>query len=156
MGQSWRAGVAFVRDERSVPRITVYLLIGALFVAVTIAYGTLEIYGGSQVGGWRAIAIGQAYIVMRLAIRLIVRRLRAAAVCNACHAVIAEYGTSIVWIGTIQSLALRIDDHHRDELRQRRSARDQEHRPLTPLQSVAPPATIPPAPLVQTAMYTGE
>ena len=50
--------------------VTVYLLIGALFVAVTIAYGTLEIYGGSQVGGWRAIAIGQAYIVVRLAIRL--------------------------------------------------------------------------------------
>ena len=42
-----------------------------MFATVTIAYGTLEIYGGSQVGGWRAIAIGQAYIVMRLTIRLI-------------------------------------------------------------------------------------
>jgi hypothetical protein len=30
----------------------------------------LEIYGGSQVGGWRAILLGQLYIVFRLAIRL--------------------------------------------------------------------------------------
>jgi len=50
--------------------IALYLMIGAVFVAVTIAYGTLEIYGGSQVGGWRAIAIGQAYVLFRLAIRL--------------------------------------------------------------------------------------
>lgn len=69
LGQSWRAGVTFVRANAG-PTITVYLLIGALFVAATVAYGTLEIYGGSQVGGWRAIAIGQAYIVMRLVLRL--------------------------------------------------------------------------------------
>ena len=50
--------------------ITLYLMTGAIFVVITIAYGTLEIYGGSQVGGWRAIAIGQAYVLVRLAIRL--------------------------------------------------------------------------------------
>lgn len=67
--QSWRAGVAFLRANARAA-ITVYLLIGAAFAAITIAYGTLEIYGGSQVGGWRAIIIGQAYIVARLVLRL--------------------------------------------------------------------------------------
>jgi hypothetical protein len=49
---------------------TLYLLTGALFVALLIAYGTLEAYGGSQVGGWRGVAIAQAYIIARLTIRL--------------------------------------------------------------------------------------
>lgn len=68
--QALRAGAAFVLAN---PRIvfTLYLMTALLFAAVTIGYGTLEIYGGSQVGGWRAIAIGQGYIVMRLTIRLI-------------------------------------------------------------------------------------
>jgi hypothetical protein len=47
-----------------------YVMTGAIFVLVTVAYGTLEIYGGSRVGGWRAIAIGQAYVFVRLGIRL--------------------------------------------------------------------------------------
>ena len=47
-----------------------FVMTGMIFVAITVAYGVLEIYGGSQVGGWRAIAIGQAYVFVRLAIRL--------------------------------------------------------------------------------------
>jgi hypothetical protein len=47
-----------------------FVMTGAMFVALTAAYGVLEIYGGSQIGGWRAIAIGQAYVLVRLAIRL--------------------------------------------------------------------------------------
>lgn len=47
-----------------------YLMTGLIFALVTVAYGTLEIYGGSRVGGWRAIAIGQAYVFVRLGIRL--------------------------------------------------------------------------------------
>ena len=64
------------RRDRFHPRacrwrsLTLYVMTGAIFVAITVAYGTLEIYGGSQVGGWRAIAIGQAYVLVRLAIRL--------------------------------------------------------------------------------------
>jgi hypothetical protein len=50
--------------------VTLYLITGAIFVAITIAYGTLEVYGGSRVGGWRAVAIGQFYVFVRLAIRL--------------------------------------------------------------------------------------
>jgi hypothetical protein len=69
-GQAMRAGAAFVLANLRIV-FTLYLMTALLFATVTIAYGTLEIYGGSQVGGWRAIAIGQAYIVMRLAIRLI-------------------------------------------------------------------------------------
>jgi hypothetical protein len=46
------------------------VMTGIIFVLVTVAYGTLEIYGGSRVGGWRAIAIGQAYVFVRLGIRL--------------------------------------------------------------------------------------
>jgi hypothetical protein len=63
------AAAAFVR--RHVAAVIVLYAIGALvFATATVAYGALEIYGGSQVGGWRAIVIGQAYIVFRLALRL--------------------------------------------------------------------------------------
>lgn len=66
---SIRAGAMFVRtNPRAVASL--YLITGAVFVVLTVAYGALEIYGGSQVGGWRAIAIGQIYILVRLAIRL--------------------------------------------------------------------------------------
>jgi hypothetical protein len=47
-----------------------FAMTGVIFAAMTVAYGVLEVYGGSQVGGWRAIAIGQAYVLVRLAIRL--------------------------------------------------------------------------------------
>jgi hypothetical protein len=69
------AGAAFKHSWRFVTRhpgsvFILYLATGLLFVAVLIAYGTLEIEGGSRVGGWRGIAIAQAYIVARLIIRL--------------------------------------------------------------------------------------
>lgn len=47
-----------------------YLATGALFVLLLTAYGAVEIAGDVQVGGWRGVAIAQAYIVARLAIRL--------------------------------------------------------------------------------------
>lgn len=64
-----RAAIDFIRSH-AVAVVMLYVVTGAIFVAVTVAYGVLEIYGGSQVGGWRAIAIGQAYVFIRLAIRL--------------------------------------------------------------------------------------
>lgn len=63
--ESWR----FVR-ARAGAALALYLMTGALLVLVLIAYGTLEAYGGSRVGGWRAIAIAQAYIIVRIVIRL--------------------------------------------------------------------------------------
>jgi hypothetical protein len=64
-----RAAIAFIR-ARTGAVIALYLITGLIFVVITVAYGTLEVVGGSQVGGWRAIAIGQAYVFVRLAIRL--------------------------------------------------------------------------------------
>ena len=60
--------------QRDIPVRRVQYLIKPFvfgFVIVTIAYGTLEVYGGSRVGGWRAVAIGQAYVLVRLALRLL-------------------------------------------------------------------------------------
>ena len=61
--------LAFIRSHFGAV-VVLYVITGAIFVLITIAYGVLEIYGGSQVGGWRAIAIGQAYVLARLGIRL--------------------------------------------------------------------------------------
>lgn len=71
LGQAVGQGVSFVRRNAGAV-IALYLMTALVFVVVTIAYGILEISGGSPVGGWRAIAIGQAYILVRLAIRLTV------------------------------------------------------------------------------------
>ena len=64
-----RASIAFAR-ARLGSVVTLFVMTGLIFVIATVAYGTLELAGGSQVGGWRAIAIGQAYVLVRLAIRL--------------------------------------------------------------------------------------
>jgi hypothetical protein len=64
-----RSAAAFVR-RRIGGVVVLYLFTGLIFIVATAAYGTLEVYGGSRVGGWRAIAIGQAYVLVRLAIRL--------------------------------------------------------------------------------------
>ncbi len=64
------ASLAFVR-RHTAPVVTLYLLTGVLMAAMLIAYGTGEIYGGTRLGGWRAVAIGQAYIVGRIALRLV-------------------------------------------------------------------------------------
>lgn len=48
-----------------------YLLTGLLFLAVTAGYGAVDFYGGARVGGWRGIALGQAYITGRLTVRLV-------------------------------------------------------------------------------------
>jgi hypothetical protein len=47
-----------------------YVIFVTVFVAAMIAYGAVELAGGSRVGGWRAVAIGQAFIAFRLALRL--------------------------------------------------------------------------------------
>ena len=64
-----RTATSFVRGHL-LAVVSLYLMTGLIFVLVTVAYGTLEIYGGSRVGGWRAVAIGQAYVFVRLGIRL--------------------------------------------------------------------------------------
>ena len=64
------ASMRFVRRHAATV-FTLYLMTGTLFVALLIVYGATETIGRSRVGGWRAVAVGQAYILARLAIRLI-------------------------------------------------------------------------------------
>ena len=66
---SVRLAIGFISRHKA-STFGLYVMTGLIFVAITAAYGTLEIVGGSQVGGWRAILIGQAYVLVRLAIRL--------------------------------------------------------------------------------------
>lgn len=62
-------GVGFLKRNLG-SALALYVLTGLLFVALLVFYGAGEIYGGSRVGGWRGVLIGQAYIVCRLVIRL--------------------------------------------------------------------------------------
>lgn len=48
-----------------------YAIVGVTTVALLVAYGVVDSFGGVRTGGWRAIAIGQAVIIARLAIRLV-------------------------------------------------------------------------------------
>jgi hypothetical protein len=59
----------FVRGNKA-SVVTLYLCTGVLLAVMLTAYGTGEVYGGTLLGGWRAVAIGQTYIVGRLALRL--------------------------------------------------------------------------------------
>jgi hypothetical protein len=63
------AAVRFVREQATAVA-TLYLATGLLFVTLFAAFGIVDIYGGSRVGGWRGIAIAQGYIFGRLVIRL--------------------------------------------------------------------------------------
>lgn len=65
-----RASLRFVRGLKG-PIVTLYLVAGLLLALMLAAYGSSEIYGGTRLGGWRAVAIGQAYIIGRLTLRLV-------------------------------------------------------------------------------------
>lgn len=64
-----RAGLDFVRRHKMAV-VALYLITGLLLAALLTVYGTSEVYGGTRLGGWRAVAIGQAYIIGRLVLRL--------------------------------------------------------------------------------------
>ena len=64
------AGVQFVgRHWRTVAGL--YLFNAVTFAIVMIGYGVIDFAGGARVTGWRGVVIGQAFIVARLAIRLV-------------------------------------------------------------------------------------
>lgn len=50
--------------------VSVYVVLGAGLAIVIVSYAILEQYLGSLVGGWRGVALAQAYLLARLAIRL--------------------------------------------------------------------------------------
>lgn len=70
VGAAISAGSRFVREHwRTVAAL--YLLNAVTFAIVMAAYGVIDFAGGSRVTGWRGVAIGQAFIFARLAIRLV-------------------------------------------------------------------------------------
>lgn len=71
LGASARAGVGFV--ARWWRPVAVVFLVPTLIMGVLyLIYGVGEAYGGSRVAGWRGVAIGQAFVFTRLAMRLVV------------------------------------------------------------------------------------
>ena len=48
-----------------------YLFNAATFAIVMTGYGLIDSMGGTRVTGWRGVLIGQAFIVARLAMRLV-------------------------------------------------------------------------------------
>jgi len=63
------ASARFVR-RHALAVLTLYLLTGAVFVTLVAGYGIIEMVGATRVAGWRGVALGQAYIIGRLALRL--------------------------------------------------------------------------------------
>jgi hypothetical protein len=69
-GGTARDGVIFVRSHW--PSAAGVFVIIAIIVGIAfVLYGVGEAYGGSRVAGWRGVAIGQAFIILRLAMRLV-------------------------------------------------------------------------------------
>jgi len=69
--EAGRDGVAFVfRWWR--PVAVVFLVPTLIMGVLYLIYGVGEAYGGSRVAGWRGVAIGQAFVFTRLAMRLVV------------------------------------------------------------------------------------
>ena len=65
-----QAGARFVRGHAA-GVVTLYLLTGALFGVLLVAYGYAESVGGSRLAGWRGVLAGQVYIIARLSLRLV-------------------------------------------------------------------------------------
>lgn len=64
---AFAAAREFMRTRRAAV-ISLYLLNGLLFASLLIAYGLAD----RRFGGWRAVVLGQAFIVGRLALRMVV------------------------------------------------------------------------------------
>lgn len=70
VGEALRTATQFLRRHFT-GAAALYLLTGSLFVAALAVYGAAEVYGGTRLGGWRSVLIGQIYITARVAIRLL-------------------------------------------------------------------------------------
>lgn len=62
-------GWAFVRTHFTTVA-GLYLIFLVIFAVAMAGYGAAELIGGSRVGGWRAVAVGQLFIIVRLGLRL--------------------------------------------------------------------------------------
>lgn len=68
-GRAIGNGWAFVRSNIG-SVLSLYLIFLMVLAIVMAGYGALELLGGSRVGGWRAIVVGQAFVLFRLGMRL--------------------------------------------------------------------------------------
>lgn len=66
IGRAWRFISAHWRTVAAV-----YLFNAMMFAVVMIGYGVIDFAGGMRVTGWRGVVMGQAFIVARIAIRLV-------------------------------------------------------------------------------------
>jgi hypothetical protein len=62
-------GWAFVRGHLTSVGF-LYVMFLLLFAIAMVVYGFAELVGASRIGGWRAIVVGQAFILFRLGLRL--------------------------------------------------------------------------------------
>jgi hypothetical protein len=51
--------------------LVVLVMVSLCFVLLLAAYGVIDLQGGSRVGGWRAVAVAQAFILGRVVLRVI-------------------------------------------------------------------------------------
>jgi len=63
------SGWTFVRTHLT-SVTALYVIFFVVFAAAMVAYGAAETLGGARVGGWRAVAIGQMFIVFRIGLRI--------------------------------------------------------------------------------------
>jgi hypothetical protein len=76
IASSFRGGVAvgdatsFIR-RHLLPVTVLFLTTTTILGVLMVLYGVGESYGGSRVAGWRGVAIGQAFVMARLAMRLV-------------------------------------------------------------------------------------
>lgn len=69
-GAVLQATVSLMR-ERWVTVVTVVSLAIVAWAVLLAGYTAIDVWGGTRVGGWRAVALGQAYLVGRAALRVI-------------------------------------------------------------------------------------
>jgi hypothetical protein len=69
LGGTVSAALRFMRANAGAVA-AVYLIPGLVFAVMLAGYGAIDLYGGARVGGWRGVALGQAFIVGRVIVRL--------------------------------------------------------------------------------------
>jgi len=63
-------GAAFVRANWG-RAFSLVVIVTLTLLALVVIYGVGEAYGGSRVAGWRGVVIGQAFVILRIAMRLV-------------------------------------------------------------------------------------
>jgi len=70
LGDGLAAALDFLRRSWR-PAVILFVMTASILGILFVIYGVGEAYGGSRVAGWRGVAIGQAFVVVRLLFRLL-------------------------------------------------------------------------------------